>query len=81
MAGIEQSKAGGLMGLTDMAQASKSGGLKGFMDTLVSRQIDSGKAPVSRDQMDQLKSTGKKGMVQGLGGISNLADLIGGRSK
>lgn len=78
MAGIGETKGAGLM---DIVNQGKGGGLKGVMDTLVSNKIDSGTAPMTRDQMDKLKSTGKQGMVQGLGGLSNLSDLIGGRLK
>ena len=78
MAGMGETKGAGIM---DIVNQSKGGGLKGVMDTLVSKQIDSGTAPMTRDRMDKLKSTGKQGMVQGFGGLSNLSDLIGGRLK
>jgi hypothetical protein len=55
---------------------SKGKGLKAFGEELVNRQIDSGNAPVTRDQMNQLKGLNKsKGLW---GNLASAGSILGG---
>lgn len=73
MAGLMETK-----GMLDLTKKSGRGGLMGLAENLAKQRIDSGNAPISREQIDDMTS---EGTPKGFGGLSNLKSLIGGMNK